>query len=126
MTAGRSRRQDGTSWRDCIKGPGLATFWVHAALLAVVLLLVWPIVSGPTIVHPDEAVYGAQARNIAYGSWFSSRPAPDLDPDAVHEPLFSEIAHGDQVIPYARHITYPLLLVPGWILAGRAGITARL
>ncbi|MCB1256365.1 MAG: hypothetical protein KDB26_04625 [Microthrixaceae bacterium] len=91
-------------------------------MLAVVLLLVWPIVSGPTIVHPDEAVYGAQARNIAHGSWFSSRPAPDLDPDAVHEPLFSEIAHGDQVIPYARHITYPLLLVPGWILAGRAGM----
>ncbi|MBS1838399.1 MAG: hypothetical protein JST64_11975, partial [Actinobacteria bacterium] len=51
----------------------LRTLWLHAAGLAVVLLVVVPIVSNGHILMSDEGVYLSQARELSHGSWSAQR-----------------------------------------------------
>lgn len=105
------------SWMSSRRG-----FWTGAGALAVVLVALLPVIDNGYIAVPDEGVYSAQAANLAEGSWWSERPWPDLDPDAEHIPLLDSVVDGDRLVPYSRHPLYPLVLVPGFLLAEQGGM----
>lgn len=95
--------------------------WIHASLLLVALLALIPLIDNGEAAVPDEGVYLAQASNLRDGSWSSLRPAPEVDPDGVFDPVNDGGIDEDRVTPYTKHPLYPLLLVPGVALGGTAG-----
>lgn len=93
----------------------------HALALLALLLVGLPFLDRAAAI-PDEAVYSAQARLLAGGSWSGERPAVDLDPDATMNPLLDSKIVGDRYFPYTRHAIYPLILTPAWAALGPAGL----
>lgn len=97
-------------------------FWLHAAALLVLLVVLTPFAAGSSITIPDEAVYSAQTKNLSHGSWSSLRPVPDLDPIGQFDPIAGTNMSADSTIPYSRHATYPVLLTPFYMIGGRLGM----
>lgn len=115
---------DGRS--DSATGPtGRASrlpFWVHAALLALLLLAAVPVFDSEAPAFADEGLYSAQAAALADGSWSVARPAPELDLDGRSVALIDAIIIGDRAVPYARKVAYPLVLTPFYAAGGSAGL----
>ncbi len=102
----------------------LRALWWSAALLAAVLTALLLAVDNGVPVVVDESVYGEQARALAEGSWWSDRPAPQLDPDGSWVPLLDSVVDGDRIMAYGRHPLYPILLAPLYRWAGYSGALA--
>lgn len=100
---------------------GLRLLWLHAALLAVALVIVVAVVDNGSIAVNDEGVYATQAQSLSEGSWWSQRPAPDADPDGVAVPLMDSTVNGDEIIAYGRHPLYPLVITPAFEIGGYSG-----
>jgi hypothetical protein len=95
---------------------------IHTAALAAVLLVILAFVNNGQVGFVDEGLYAAQADNLSRGSWSALIPARDLDPDGSGVAASGSVIVGDSYIPYARQALYPLLLLPGFALAGVAGM----
>lgn len=97
-------------------------WWKHIVALGVVLAAIVPLFASGDIASPDEGLYSAQAAALADGSWWSERPAPDLDPDGSMDPLRPGAVDGREHLLYSRHPLYPLLLAPLYALGGSAAM----
>ncbi len=92
--------------------------WVHAAALAVVLVVSLLAIGPHVAFSSDEGVAVIQARMLRDGhGWLYRYPLASMDPRGDARPF----EHGDLgsmgVAPYAKHPTYPLLLA-GFDLIG--------
>ena len=107
-----------TRWQRLIAPSRLA--W-HVAALTLLLLALLPIVDNGSVAFPDEGVYSAQARNLADGSWYGPRSAPEIDRTGQFDPNLGVIVDGKS-IPYGTHPLYPLVLLPGYLAGGTTGM----
>jgi hypothetical protein len=93
----------------------------HVAALTLLLLALLPIIDNGSVAFPDEGVYSAQARNLADGSWYGPRSAPEIDRTGQFDPNLGVIVDGKS-IPYGTHPLYPLVLLPGYLAGGTTGM----
>lgn len=93
-------------------------FWIHAVVLGAILLALLPVIDNGSFAVNDEALYAAQAANLSDGAWASPRPAPDIDTDGQISAFAGGTTSNGQLIPYARHPLYPILLTPFFALGG--------
>lgn len=97
-------------------------FSATVGILAVILLTILLILGSEYPVLPDEGVYSAQASSLSAGSWSSPRPAPDIDPDGLFDPILPTAVDGNMHIPYGRHPLYSLFLTGFYRAAGPMGL----
>lgn len=100
----------------------LRRLWLHATMLAVLLLSLLPLANNGSLGVVDESVYSYQAANLADGSWASPRPLPQIARTGSDGALLDSVSKGDQWIPYARQPLYPIVLSPFYRLGGYSGI----
>lgn len=81
-----------------------------------------PLIDNGAFAIPDEALYAAQADNLAMGSWSRPRPSASLDQDGDWFVLSGSIIVGNDAIPYARRPMYPFVSTPFWSVGGNAGL----
>lgn len=94
---------------------------LHCAALLVLLLCLVPVIDNGHAAVPDEGVYLAQAENLSDGSWSRPRPAVDVDPEGLFTAVTDEGVQGDRVVAYFKHPLYPVVITPGFAVAGVAG-----
>ncbi len=94
----------------------------HTAALAAVLLALLALVNTGQIGFVDEGIYSAQVDNLSRGSWSALNPAGIIDPSGSGLAATGGVIVGDRYIPYARQAVYPLLLLPGFLVGGVAGM----
>jgi hypothetical protein len=92
-----------------------APLWAHAAVLAVFLLVLLPVMSPQASFTQDEGAYALQARSLAHGSWAYEYKAAPLDPHGRWFPVVLSSTDGSRFYTYAKHPLYPVLL--GWAAA---------
>jgi len=96
--------------------------WVNAAILAVALLILLPVLDRGGLVYTDEGVYVAQTRSVAAGSWVPRRPVPQVDLEGHWNAAHTTAVVGDRYVPYQFHPTFIALLVPFWNAGGERGM----
>ncbi len=86
--------------------------WAHAAVLAVLLLALLPLMSPTSSFTSDEGAYAVQVRALDKGSWAYEYKAAPFDPEGESFPIIlSDEGPGDRYYPYIKHPGYPLLLL---------------
>ena len=96
-----------------------APLWAHAAVLAVVVLAVFPLMRPTSAFTSDEGAYALQVAALDNGSWeFDYRAAP-LDPEGRAFPVVLSDSGPDGYYTYVKHPAYPVLLQAGSRLVGR-------
>ena len=96
---------------------------VHAAMLAVVLVALLPIIGTTGQFSADEGAAIAQARQLARGDgWTVPDSFPQADPDGSAFPFELSNRGGNEYAPFAKHPVYPALLAPAERVLGNAGM----
>lgn len=104
---------------------------VHAAGLALLLLVLVPVVGTTANLSADEGAVAAQADHLADGDgWTFDHPFPEVDPDGTAFPLEKSTQGDGGFAPFSKHPLYPLLLAgqpfgaAGMVLLSVAGTVA--
>jgi hypothetical protein len=102
--------------------------WLHALVLAGVLLVVVPFVGVTANLSADEGPAVVQAESLADGEgWTIAHPFPEVDPAGAAYPFEKSVEGADGFAPFGKHPAYPLLLaaqpfgVTGMVLLSAAG-----
>lgn len=109
-------------------GARLRAWWsvglaVHAALLAVILVLLVPVVGTQASYSVDEGSMILQVRALAeQHSWGVPHPLPAADPTGIAFPLQYAEPSPEGFMPFAKHPLYPEILAPAERAGGIAGM----
>ncbi|MBV9041304.1 MAG: hypothetical protein JOZ68_09875 [Acidimicrobiia bacterium] len=96
--------------------------WLHALVLAVLLLAILPFTRMGGALISDEGSAALQARTLNRdGTWILHQPLARIDPQDRADPLPYVEAGPKGRAPYAKHPLYPLLLAGASRLAGNTG-----
>ncbi|MGI8983235.1 MAG: hypothetical protein ACR2HM_01665 [Acidimicrobiales bacterium] len=95
-----------------------APLWAHVALLAVVLALLYPLMSPSSSYTSDEGAYALQERSLEGGSWAYDYRAGPLDPDGRAFPIILSDRGESGYFTYVKHPAYALLLRASTTVAG--------
>ena len=101
-------------------------FWLHAAMLALMLGALSFVLNNGSIAIVDEGVYSAQASALSGGSWSTPQYLKNVDPTGVHNALIGPTVADGRVIAYAHHPAYPLTLAPIVHVGGYQAMLLRL
>lgn len=96
----------------------MAPLWAHVALLAVVLALLYPLMSPSSSYTSDEGAYALQERSLERGSWAYDYRAGPLDPDGRAFPIILSDRGESGFFTYVKHPAYALLLRGSTAVAG--------
>jgi hypothetical protein len=91
---------------------------VHAAVLAVLVVALLPLMTPSGSFTSDEGAYALQERALARGDWAYEYPAADLDPEGRYFPVNLADEGDGGFFPYVKHPAYPLLLRAGVAVFG--------
>jgi hypothetical protein len=95
----------------------------HAAVLAVLLLALMPLVGTTSQFLSDEGAAIAQAVRLERGDgWTMPNPFPAADPEGDAFPINLSQRSGDKFAPFAKHPLYPVMLAAADRVGGRAGM----
>ena len=110
--------------RELLRRAWAAPLAAHAAVLAVLLVSLVPVIGTSASYSPDEGAVVHQVRSLAAGDgWILEHPWGELDPAHRFYPLGSSSQGEDGRAPFAKHPAYPLLLTAVQALGGVAAMT---
>ena len=92
----------------------------HVVVLAVLLLVAWPLLETGGDFIADEGSYGLQVRSLTSTGWDAGYPFALVDPDGDHMPYHAASVDGPVLIPYASHPAWPLALAASTTVLGEA------
>jgi len=96
---------------------------VHAAVLAVVLVALLPIIGTTGQFSADEGAAIAQARQLSRGiGWTVPDSFPQADPDGSAFAYELSNRGGDEFAPFAKHPIYPVMLAGADRALGNTGM----
>ena len=108
--------------RDVLRRAWAAPLPAHAAVLAVLLVALVPVIGTSASYSPDEGAVVHQVRALASGDgWILEHPLGELDPADRYYPLGSSSQGEDGRAPFAKHPAYPLVLT---VVQGVGGLGA--
>lgn len=96
-----------------------APLWAHAAVLAVLLVALFPLMRPGSAFTSDEGAYALEVTALDHGSWAYEYKAAPFDPEGRSFPVILSDASASGYYPYVKHPAYPLLLQAGTRLFGR-------
>ena len=96
-----------------------APLWAHAAVLAVLLLALFPLMRPTSAFTSDEGAYALQVEALENGSWVYDYRAAPLDPEGRAFPIVLSDSGPKGSFTYVKHPAYPLLLQASSRLVGR-------
>ena len=96
-----------------------APLWAHAAVLAVLVLALFPLMRPTSAFTSDEGAYALQVAALDNGSWEYDYRAAPLDPEGRAFPIVLGDAGPSGRYTYIKHPGYPLLLHASSRLVGR-------
>lgn len=92
--------------------------WAHGAVLTLLLLALYPLMSPSSSFTSDEGAYALQVRALDEGSWAYPYKAGRFDTDGDWFPIVLSERGGAGFYPYVKHPAYPLTLRAGTAVAG--------
>ncbi|MEY2459058.1 MAG: hypothetical protein QOG30_888, partial [Acidimicrobiaceae bacterium] len=96
---------------------------MHAAALALLLLVLLPIIGTTSQFSADEGAAIAQAVHLERGDgWTTGHPFAAADPDGIAFPLELSVRSGDRYAAFAKHPVYPVMLAAADRVGGRAAM----
>ena len=98
----------------------MAPLWAHAAVLAVVLLAVFPLMRPTSAFTSDEGAYALQVAALERGSWEYDYRASGLDPEGRSFPIVLSDSGPEGYYTYVKHPAYPLVLRASSSVLGQA------
>ena len=96
-----------------------APLWAHVAVLAVLLLVLFPLMRPSSAFTSDEGAYALQVAALENGSWVYDYRAAPLDPEGRAFPIVLSDSGPKGYYTYVKHPAYPLLLQASSALVGR-------
>ena len=95
-----------------------APLWAHAAVLALLLAVLFPLMHPTSAFTSDEGAYALQVKALDHGSWTYDYRAAPLDPGGAAFPVILSDSGPSGSYPYVKHPAYPLLLQASTRLVG--------
>lgn len=96
-----------------------APLWAHAAVLSVLVLIVFPLMRPTSSFTSDEGAYALQVATLDRGGWEYDYRAAALDPEGGSFPIVLSDSGPSGRYTYVKHPAYPLLLQASEKVVGR-------
>ena len=96
-----------------------APLWAHAAVLSLLVLVLFPLMRPTSSFTSDEGAYALQVATLENGAWEYDYRAAPLDPEGRAFPIILSDSGPDGYYTYVKHPAYPLLLQASSRLVGR-------
>ena len=93
--------------------------WAHAAVLTLLVLVLFPLMRPTSSFTSDEGAYALQVAALENGAWEYDYRAGPLDPEGRAFPVILSDSGPDGYYTYVKHPAYPLLLQASSRLVGR-------
>lgn len=104
------RTQDADAPLTILRRAWAAPLWAHAAVLAILLLALLPVMLPQSAFTEDEGAYALQVRSLENGSWAYQYKAAPFDPDGRWFPVKGSSENDGRFYTYIQHPAYPLLM----------------
>jgi hypothetical protein len=93
--------------------------WAHAAVLSLLVLMLFPLMRPTSSFTSDEGAYAHQVAALQSGTWEYDYRAAPLDPEGRAFPIILSDSGPEGYYTYVKHPAYPLLLQAASRLVGR-------
>lgn len=96
---------------------------IHAALLALLLAILVPLLDDGSMMSADEGAMLAQLEVLdTSAAWALPNPYPEVDPEGRWFGFEKSDRSGDEFYPYAKHAVYPATMRPLFALGGQRAV----